>query len=60
LRAFETLTNQVNEQLSAAYVEVAEGHAPAEPVLDRALASIEHLNEVAEAMMARLEELQKE
>ena len=57
LQAFETLTNQVNGELTAALAAAAESHGSAEPLLDRALASLEHLNEVAEAMMLRLDEL---
>lgn len=34
-----------------------EGGAPAESVLDHALASLEHLNEIAEVMMRQLDEL---
>jgi hypothetical protein len=35
---------------------VAEGGST-EPVVDQALASLEHLNEIAQGMMRRLEEL---
>ncbi len=38
---------------------MAEGRAAAEPLLDHALASLEHLNEIAGAMMGGLDELQK-
>jgi hypothetical protein len=43
--------------LRTALAAAAECHQSAEPLLDRALASLEHLNEVAEAMMLRLDEL---
>jgi isopentenyl diphosphate isomerase/L-lactate dehydrogenase-like FMN-dependent dehydrogenase len=57
LQAFERLTNQVSAELRTALTAAAENHASAEELLDRALASLEHLNEVAEAMMQRLDEL---
>jgi hypothetical protein len=59
LQAFETLTTQVNRELTTGLVATAESTASAEPLLDRALASLEHLNEAAEAIMGRLDELQK-
>jgi hypothetical protein len=57
LQELEAVTNEINRQLEAALCPVAESRAPAEPVLDRALASLGHLNEIAEAMMRRLDEL---
>lgn len=60
LQAFETLTNQVNKDLTGALAAAAERRAPAEPLLDRARASLEHLNEVAQAMMRRMDELLRE
>jgi hypothetical protein len=57
LKEFEAVTKETNHQLEAALRPVAEGGAPAEPLLDRALASLENLNEMAEAMMRRLDEL---
>jgi hypothetical protein len=59
LQAFEILTTQVNRELTTALAATAESAASAEPLLDRALASLEHFNEAAEAIMGRLDELQK-
>ena len=44
-------------ELRAALLPNTEGGAPAESVLDHALASLEHLNEIAEVMMRQLDEL---
>jgi hypothetical protein len=57
LRAFDILTEQVSAELRAALSPTEDGHASGAPLLDRALASLEDLNEVAEAMMRRLDEL---
>jgi regulator of protease activity HflC (stomatin/prohibitin superfamily) len=57
LQAFEILTNQVSAELRTALTSAAESRASSEELLDRALASLEHLNEVAAAMMRRLDEL---
>jgi hypothetical protein len=59
LQAFETLTTQVNRELATALAASAESAASAEPLLDRARASLEHLNEAAEAIMGRLDELRR-
>src|ERR1700746_403432 len=53
-------TNEANRALTAARVTVATGKAPEESPLDRALASIEHLSEVAPATTRRMDELLKE
>jgi hypothetical protein len=45
---------------SAAGLATAEGTESAEHLLNRALASLEHLGEVAEAMTRRLDELLKQ
>lgn len=57
LQAFETLTNRVSGELRSALAAAAECDGSAEPLLDRALASLEHLNEVAAAIMLRLDDL---
>jgi hypothetical protein len=59
LRELETVTNQTNLELEAAHRAAAEGREPAESLLDRALASMEHLNEIAEEMTRRLDEMLK-
>jgi hypothetical protein len=57
LQRFETLTNQVSGELRGALAAAAERRATAEPLLDRALASLERLNEVAQEITRRLDEL---
>jgi hypothetical protein len=52
----DEVTQKTNRQLRAALRPVAEG-ASTEPVIDQALTSLEHLNEIAESMMRRLDEL---
>jgi hypothetical protein len=47
----------INRQFRFALRLAAKGGAPAEPILDRMLASLEHLKEIAEKMMRRLDEL---
>jgi len=59
LQALESITNETNRELTAARVTVTKGQAPAELLLDRALASIEHLSEVAQAMTLWMDELLK-
>ena len=51
------VTNEANRELEAACVAVIRGQAPAKFLLDRALASIEHLSEVAQATTRRLDDL---
>ena len=57
LRELETVTNQTNLELETAHRAVTEAHESAESLLDRALASMEHLSEIAEAMTQRLDEM---
>jgi hypothetical protein len=57
LQALEAVTNETNRELKASHVAPGEGRESAEHLLDRALASMEHLREVAEEMMRRLDEL---
>jgi len=59
LREVETVTTRTDQELMAAGLAVAQGRESAEYLLDRALASMEHLNEVAEDMTQRLDELLK-
>ena len=57
LQTLSAVTNETNRELAAARVAVTKGQAPAELLLDRALASIEHLSEVAQAVAQRMDEL---
>ena len=57
LQTLEAVTNETNRELRAARLAVTRGQAPAELLLDRALASIEHLSEVAETMTLWMDEL---
>ena len=59
LQELEDVTIETNRELKVAGVATAEGSESAEHLLTRALASMEHLNEVAEAMTRRLDELLK-
>jgi hypothetical protein len=59
LQALEAVTNETNRELKASYLATGEGRDSAEHLLDRALASMENLREVAEEMMRRLDELLK-
>jgi hypothetical protein len=49
--------NETNVELRAARAAVTKGQASAELLLDRALASIEHINEVAQAITRQLDDL---
>jgi hypothetical protein len=42
LQELEAVTKETNRELKTAHIEAAEGGKPAERLLDRALASIEH------------------
>jgi hypothetical protein len=57
LQVLETVTNEISRQLGAALQPAAEGGAPAEQQLDRALASLERLEKIAGAMMRRMDQL---
>ena len=57
LRTLRAVTNETNRELAASRVAVTKGHVPADLLLDRALASIEHLSEVAQATTRRLDDL---
>ena len=56
LQELDEVTQKVSHQLRVALRPVAEGGST-EPVVDQALASLEHLNGIAESMMRRLDEL---
>ena len=57
LQTLEAVTNETNREFTAARVAVTRGQAPAELLLDRALASIEHLSEIAQTMMRWMDEM---
>ena len=59
LQEFEAVTDETNRQLKAAQAAAFKDEESAELVLDRALASLEHLNEVAEAITKHLDGLPK-
>jgi hypothetical protein len=50
LRTLRAVTNETNRELATSRAAVTKGQASAEVLLDRALASIEHLSEVAQTM----------
>jgi hypothetical protein len=56
LRRLRAVTNETNRELAASRVAVTTGQDPAD-LIDRALASIEHLSEVAETMTLWMDEL---
>jgi hypothetical protein len=57
LQALKSIANETSRELAAARVAVTRRQAPAELLLDRALASIEHLSEVALPTTRRMDEL---
>jgi hypothetical protein len=57
LRTLRAVTSETNRELAASRVAVTTGQDPADLLLDRALASIEHLSEVAETMTLWMDEL---
>ena len=59
LQKLEDFTDQTNLALRGAHDARVEDRGYAEELLDQALASLEHLGEVAEAMTRRLDELLK-
>jgi hypothetical protein len=59
LLTLRAVTNEANRELTTARITVVTGQAPAELLLDCALASIEHLSEVAQATVRRMDELLK-
>jgi hypothetical protein len=59
LQELEAGTNETNREQKAAGLATAEGRESSEHLLNRVLASMEHLNEVSQAMTRRLDELLK-
>jgi hypothetical protein len=59
LQELEAVTNETNRELKAACLATAEGRESAEHLLNRALALMDHLSEVAEDMTRRPDELLK-
>lgn len=59
LQEFERVTDETNRQLKAAQAEASRDTQQAEHLLARALASLERLSEVAEAITKHLDELLK-
>jgi hypothetical protein len=57
LREFEAATDETNRQLNVAGVEALEDQEQAAQLLGRALASLERLDEFAQAIMKHLDEL---
>jgi hypothetical protein len=57
LQTLRTITHETNRELTSARIAVAQGQIPDKILLDRALASIEHLNEVAQTMTRWMDEL---
>jgi len=56
LRELDSVTQEIDRQLRVALRPVAKGEST-EPVIGRALAALEYLNEIAESMIRRLDEL---
>jgi len=56
VQELDEVTQEINRQLRVALRPVAQGGST-EPAVDQALASLEHLNKIAESMMRRLDEL---
>jgi hypothetical protein len=56
VQELDEVTQEINRQLRVALRPVAQGGST-EPVVDQALASLEHVNKIAESMMRRLDEL---
>ena len=56
-RALESFTDETNQQLRAALAATAKDQDSVDALLDRALASLEHLNELALALSRRLDGL---
>jgi hypothetical protein len=57
LQTLRVVTNETNLELAAARVAVARRQVAGELLLDRALASVEHLSEVAQTMTRWMDEL---
>jgi hypothetical protein len=59
LQTLVAFANETSRELAVASVEVARGQAPTELLRARALASIEHLSEVVQAMTLWMDKLLK-
>jgi hypothetical protein len=59
LQTLCAVTNETNRELTVARLAAARAEAPVELLLDRTLASIEHLSEIARAVARRMDELMK-
>jgi hypothetical protein len=57
LRTLRAVSDQTNRELESARDAITRGQAPADFLLDHALASIEHLSEMAETMTLWMDEL---
>ena len=57
LRGLELATNRASQALGPGHVEAEAGKVPVEELLDRALASMEHLHEAVDTMIRLLDEL---
>jgi len=57
LQCLIAITNETGRLLSAARVGASGGHSTEKLLFDQALASLEHLNEVAEALTRWMDEL---
>ena len=57
LRGLELVTNRASQELSKAQLGAEAGEVPVEELLDRALASMEHLREAVDTMTRLLDEL---
>jgi|HubBroStandDraft_6_1064221.scaffolds.fasta_scaffold764271_1 hypothetical protein len=59
LQTLRAVTNETNRELAAARVAATGDHASSELLFGHALASIEHLSEIAQTVAQRIDELMK-
>jgi hypothetical protein len=59
LQTLITLTNETNREIAANRFAATGDHALSELLFDHALAAIEHLSEIAQALRQRMDELLK-
>jgi hypothetical protein len=59
LQTLITLANETNREIAATRFAVTVDHASSELLFDHALAAIEHLSEIAQALGQRMDELLK-
>jgi hypothetical protein len=57
LKELDVMSKETSRQLRVSMLPAVDGRTFTEPVLDHALASLERLDEIAGAMMGRLDEL---